>query len=141
MDKTAITELLRKNFALDPQSAKVLVVGLGVTGISAARYLQNLGIKFAIVDSRAKPPLMEEFSEQMPDAAIFTGGFDDAAFKVTMKTPSSRPVSMARESSAILICSPVPLTWRLPTPTAKVPGQPSKGKVSCLTPQSRTDSQ
>ncbi|MGJ0430336.1 UDP-N-acetylmuramoyl-L-alanine--D-glutamate ligase [Methylobacter sp.] len=94
MDKTAITELLKKNFALDPHCAKVLVVGLGVTGISAARYLQNLGIKFAIVDSRAKPPLLEEFSQQMPDAAVFTGGFDEAAFKVATHLVVSPGVSL-----------------------------------------------
>ncbi len=94
MDKTAITELLKKNFALDPQSAKVLVVGLGVTGISAARFLQDMGIKFAIVDSRAKPPLMEVFTQQMPDAAVFTGGFDEAAFKVATHLVVSPGVSL-----------------------------------------------
>lgn len=94
MDKAAITEWLKKNFALDPQSAKVLVVGLGITGISVARYLQNLGIKFAIIDSRAKPPLMEELSQQMPDAAVFTGGFDEAALKVATHLVVSPGVSL-----------------------------------------------
>ncbi|MCL7420450.1 MAG: UDP-N-acetylmuramoyl-L-alanine--D-glutamate ligase [Methylobacter sp.] len=94
MDKTAITELLKKNFALDPQTAKVLVVGLGITGISAARYLQDLGIKFAIIDSRAKPPLMEMLSQQMPDAAVFTGGFDEAAFNVATHLVVSPGVSL-----------------------------------------------
>jgi hypothetical protein len=82
MDKAAIIEVLKKKFALDPQTARVLVAGLGRTGISSAHYLRDLGIKFAIIDSRAKPPLMEIFSRQMPDAAVFTGGFDEAAFKV-----------------------------------------------------------
>lgn len=82
MDKAAIIELLKKKFALDPQTARVLVAGLSRTGISSAHYLRDLGIKFAIIDSRAKPPLMEIFSRQMPDAAVFIGGFDEAAFKV-----------------------------------------------------------
>ncbi|MGZ8189950.1 MAG: UDP-N-acetylmuramoyl-L-alanine--D-glutamate ligase [Methylococcaceae bacterium] len=82
MDKTAVIDLLKTNFALDPQSAKVLVVGLGNTGISVARYLQNMGVKFAIIDSRDKPPLIDEFVGQMPDTPVFTGGFDDDAFKV-----------------------------------------------------------
>jgi UDP-N-acetylmuramoylalanine--D-glutamate ligase len=82
MDKAAIIEVLKKQFALDPQTARVLVAGLSRTGISSAHYLRDLGIKFAIIDSRAKPPLMEIFSRQMPDAAVFTGGFDEAAFKV-----------------------------------------------------------
>ncbi len=82
MDKTAIIAALTTKFALNPQTAKVLVVGLGNTGISVARYLQNMGFKFAIIDSRDKPPLIDDFFEQLPDTPVFTGGFDDDAFKV-----------------------------------------------------------
>lgn len=82
METAAVLDLLKKHFALDPQNAKVLVVGLGSTGISVARYLQDKGFKFAIIDSRVKPPLIDEFLELMPDTPVFTGGFDDAAFKV-----------------------------------------------------------
>jgi UDP-N-acetylmuramoylalanine--D-glutamate ligase len=82
METQAITELLTERFELNPQSSKVLVVGLGSTGMSVARYLQKLAYKFAIIDSRDKPPQMDEFTEQMPDTPIFTGGFDDAAFAV-----------------------------------------------------------
>jgi UDP-N-acetylmuramoylalanine--D-glutamate ligase len=59
-----------------------LVVGLGNTGLSVARYLQKLQYRFAIIDSRDKPPMIDEFLEQMPDTPLFTGGFDDAAFQV-----------------------------------------------------------
>jgi len=82
METEAVRDLLKKHFELDPQSAKVLVVGLGSTGISVAHYLQNMGFKFAIIDSRDKPPLIDEFIQIMPDTPVFTGGFDDAAFKV-----------------------------------------------------------
>jgi len=82
METATVLDLLKKHFALDPQNAKVLVVGLGSTGISVARYLQDKGFKFAIIDSRVKPPLIDEFLELMPDTPVFTGGFDDAAFKV-----------------------------------------------------------
>ncbi len=82
MDKESIISKLNKHFGLDPASSKILVVGLGSTGMSVAQYLQQLDFKFAIIDSRAKPPLMDEFMEVMPDTPIFTGGFDDHAFKV-----------------------------------------------------------
>ena len=58
------------------------MVGLGDTGFSVARYLHYLGFKFAIIDSREKPPLIDEFFQKMPDIPVFTGGFDEAAFKV-----------------------------------------------------------
>lgn len=94
MDSAVITELLKKNFALDPQTSKILVVGLGDTGISVAHYLQSLDFKFAIIDSRAKPPMMEEFFQQMPDTPVFTGGFDEAAFKVATHLVVSPGVSL-----------------------------------------------
>ena len=98
MDDVAIINSLKKSFALDPQSAKVLVVGLGHTGISVAHYLQKLGFRFAITDSRAKPPLMDEFFQVMPDTPVFTGGFDEAAFKVATHLVVSPGVSLTEKS-------------------------------------------
>ena len=61
MDKTIILEQLKSWFDLEPLQSRVLVVGLGSTGVSAARYLLDLGFKFAVTDSRNKPPLLDEF--------------------------------------------------------------------------------
>ena len=77
MDSVTILNSLNMKLALDPKHAKILVVGLGLTGISVAHYLQKLGFKFAITDSRAKPPLLDDFLKTMPDAPVFTGGFDE----------------------------------------------------------------
>ncbi|MDD1644192.1 MAG: UDP-N-acetylmuramoyl-L-alanine--D-glutamate ligase, partial [Methylococcaceae bacterium] len=98
MDNVAIINSLKKSFALDPQSAKVLVVGLGNTGISVAHYLQKLGFNFAITDSRDKPPLIDEFFQVMPDTPVFTGGFDEAAFKVATHLVVSPGVSLTEKS-------------------------------------------
>lgn len=105
VSNTVIAALLKKHFALDPQSAKVLVVGLGLTGISAAHYLQKLGINFAIVDSREKPPLMDEFFQQMPEVPVFTGGFDEAAFKVATHLVVSPGVSLNEKAIAKAIAN------------------------------------
>lgn len=94
MDNAAIIDSLKKHFALDPKTAKILVVGLGNTGISVAHYLQNLNFNFAITDSRAHPPMMDEFFQQMPDTPVFTGGFDEAAFKVSTHLVVSPGVSL-----------------------------------------------
>ena len=98
MDNSAILHSLKWNFALEPQSAKVLVVGLGNTGISVAHYLQKLGFNFAITDSRDKPPLLDEFFQVMPDTPVFTGGFDEAAFKVATHLVVSPGVSLTEKS-------------------------------------------
>jgi len=100
MSKTnlAILASLKEKFALDPECSKVLVVGLGYTGISVAHYLQNLGFKFAITDSRDKPPLKEQFFQDIPDAPLFTGGFSEPAFKVATHLVVSPGVSIVEKS-------------------------------------------
>ncbi len=98
MDSLAIIASLKKNFALDPQCSKVLVVGLGNTGISVAHYLQKLGFNFAITDSRNKPPLIDEFFQVLPDTPVFTGGFDETAFKVATHLVVSPGVSLTEKS-------------------------------------------
>jgi UDP-N-acetylmuramoylalanine--D-glutamate ligase len=45
-----------------------------------AYYLRQLGIQFAIVDSRDKPPFNDKLLVDMPDISVFTGGFDAAVF-------------------------------------------------------------
>jgi UDP-N-acetylmuramoylalanine--D-glutamate ligase len=62
------------------ESSRVLVVGLGATGLSVARFLSNLGIKLAVADTREKPPGLEQLREWLPDVAVFLGGFDAVAF-------------------------------------------------------------
>lgn len=56
-----------------------MVVGLGKTGLSAARYLHAQGYAVAVTDSRVSPPGLEQLRERMPDVAVFVGGFSDAA--------------------------------------------------------------
>jgi UDP-N-acetylmuramoylalanine--D-glutamate ligase len=98
MTNLAILDSLKKNFALDPECSKVLVVGLGHTGISVAHYLQKQGFKFAITDSRDKPPLKDAFFQEMPDTPLFTGGFDEMAFKVATHLVVSPGVSLTEKS-------------------------------------------
>ena len=74
------------------------MVGLGHTGISVAHYLQKLGFNFAITDSRAKPPLIDEFLKVMPDTPVFIGGFDEAAFKVATHLIVSPGLSLTEKS-------------------------------------------
>ena len=60
---------------------RVLIVGLGQTGLSCARYLSKHGIEVAVTDSRDHPPALDELQECYPDIAIFVGGFSSEAFK------------------------------------------------------------
>ncbi len=71
---------LFERLGLDPLYSRVLIVGLGSTGLSVARFLARHDIEFAVVDSRREPPGLHELRDSLPDAAVFVGGFDPSAF-------------------------------------------------------------
>jgi UDP-N-acetylmuramoylalanine--D-glutamate ligase len=100
MENAAIIKKLISRFALDPRRAKVLVIGLGVTGLSVAKYLSRLGFNFAAVDSRGNPPSLKEFTEQMPDVPVFTGKFNEEAFQVATHLVISPGVALTEPAIA-----------------------------------------
>lgn len=55
---------------------KDLVLGLGATGLSIARYLQRDGRDAIFFDSRDEPPGLEELEELWPDADVLLGDVD-----------------------------------------------------------------
>lgn len=115
MDTAKLLSSLETHFKLDPANAKVLIVGLGATGFSAAQFLQQTPIKFAVIDSRRNPPLIDTLREQMPDVPIFLGGFDQAAFDVATHLLISPGVSLNEKaihkamSSGVTIMSDIDL--------------------------------
>ncbi|MDD1612604.1 MAG: UDP-N-acetylmuramoyl-L-alanine--D-glutamate ligase [Methylococcaceae bacterium] len=100
MENAAVIKKLISRFALDPRRAKVLVVGLGVTGLSVAKYLSKFGFNFAVVDSRDNPPSLKEFIEQMPDVPVFTGKFNEEAFQVATHLMISPGVALTEPAIA-----------------------------------------
>ncbi len=55
------------------QPGSYVIVGMGLTGLSCARYLRARNIAVVLVDSRATPPALEEARCEMPDLNIVTG--------------------------------------------------------------------
>src|SRR5262245_41476224 len=52
-----------------------VVVGLGATGLSCARYLHRRGLPFVVVDTRAEPPGLADLRREMPEISIFPGEY------------------------------------------------------------------
>lgn len=139
LDNIAILKSLQEHFNLDVQRSKVLVVGLGQTGVSVAHYLYKLGFKFAITDSRDKPPLKEAFFEVMPDTPIFTGGFDDSAFSVATHIVVSPGVSLMEKSIVKAIANGVKvvsdidlLACSITAPVVAITGSNGKSTVTTM---------
>ena len=77
-----------------------IIVGLGRTGLSVARYLHSVGAEFAVVDSRTNPPGLAEFGREFPDVSLTLGEFPVALLSaadelivspgVSLETPAIR---------------------------------------------------
>jgi len=76
------------------QALRTLVVGLGVTGVSCARFLSRAGVPVAVTDSRELPPGLETVQQELPDVALFLGKFDTDAFARAERIVVSPGVSL-----------------------------------------------
>jgi UDP-N-acetylmuramoylalanine--D-glutamate ligase len=61
-------------------SSACIIVGLGSTGLSCAKYLAAQGRVFKVVDTREQPPGLEELRQLMPEIECELGEFSLATF-------------------------------------------------------------
>jgi UDP-N-acetylmuramoylalanine--D-glutamate ligase len=66
-----------RNTPMSSPAGRTIVVGLGRTGLSCARFLRARGIQFAVTDSRAAPPEAAALRELGSDIEVRFGGFDE----------------------------------------------------------------
>ena len=59
---------------------RILVLGAGDTGRSVVDYLDRLGARVRVADSRAAPPGADQFRARHPHVELVTGAFSDALF-------------------------------------------------------------
>lgn len=55
----------------------LVIVGLGKTGLSIARFLRRIGETFSVTDSRAEPPGIAELTSEMPEVVVRAGAYDE----------------------------------------------------------------
>ncbi len=59
----------------------ILVLGMGETGLSMAKWLSRIGSKIRVADNRTAPPNLSVLEQVIPAAQIFTGPFPAKIFK------------------------------------------------------------
>jgi UDP-N-acetylmuramoylalanine--D-glutamate ligase len=64
--------------SLQLSGKKVLVLGLGDTGLSCARWLAARGAEVSVADSRAAPPQAARLAEWLPHVPVHAGPFEPA---------------------------------------------------------------
>ncbi|HEX7080720.1 MAG TPA: UDP-N-acetylmuramoyl-L-alanine--D-glutamate ligase [Gammaproteobacteria bacterium] len=64
------SERARQSSTTGAARKRTLIVGLGSTGLSAARYLARLGEHVLVIDSRAHPPCLDALRAERPEIRI-----------------------------------------------------------------------
>jgi UDP-N-acetylmuramoylalanine--D-glutamate ligase len=116
---------------------KDLVVGLGATGLSIARYLKRNDSSAIFYDSREEPPGIEELEELLPDAKLQLGKdtWPRAVGRVIASpgVPDSNPLLEKARSRDIEIVSDIELFARVAAkPFIAVTGSNGKSTVTTL---------
>jgi len=75
-------------------SLHTLIVGLGKTGLSCARFLAAQGETCVVTDSRQQPPCLEDLVTAYPDMPVHTGGFRNEDFETAGKIVLSPGVAL-----------------------------------------------
>lgn len=116
-----------------------IIIGLGKTGLSCARYLAVQGGSFAVADSRPEPPELGRLREVLPDVPVYLGRFDAKLFRNTERIILSPGVTRTepavREASdaGVEIIGDVELFARqAPAPVVAVTGSNGKSTVATL---------
>jgi UDP-N-acetylmuramoylalanine--D-glutamate ligase len=86
--------------SLDLSGKNVLVLGLGDTGLSCARWLAARGARVSVADSRTAPPHAARLAEWLPQTPLFTGPFDDTRLQAADMLVVSPGVPLAEPAVA-----------------------------------------
>ncbi len=118
---------------------KTLIVGLGKTGLSCARYLSAQGIPVAITDTREQPPGLEAMKSELPDLALFLGGFDASVFDaaerlvVSPGVPVSEPLIQQAMERGVPVVGDIELfAQAVDAPVIAITGSNGKSTVTTL---------
>ncbi len=118
---------------------RYLIVGLGKTGLSCARFLQARGADLVLTDSRANPPALAELRALLPDVPYYLGGFDLAALTGISHVIVSPGVSLQEPLLQAAVAQGLPL-WgdielfarQVQVPVAAITGSNGKSTVTTL---------
>jgi len=93
--------------SLNLAGKNVLVLGLGDTGLSCARWLLARGARVSVADSRDAPPQAARLAELAPGVALTTGAFDPAQLQAAEMLVVSPGIPLADPAVAAAIAAGV----------------------------------
>jgi len=93
--------------SLNLSGKQVLVLGLGDTGLSCARWLAARGAGVSVADTRAAPPHAGRLTDWLPEVPLYSGPFDDARLQAADLLVLSPGVPLADPAVARAIAAGV----------------------------------
>ena len=114
------------NMKMALKDKKVLVLGLGDTGLSALRWLAAQGAILSVADTRENPPGIDALKAELPNVKIHTGAFKATSFAdvdlivASPGVPLSEPEIQAAISRGISVIGDVELFGQYRPASAKV---------------------
>jgi UDP-N-acetylmuramoylalanine--D-glutamate ligase len=130
----------RKESAVGNAAAKhSLVVGLGATGASVARYLASRGERVRVIDSRAAPPGLDELRRDAPGVDVALETLDprwlDDASRVVLSPglPHDLPLAVEARRRGLAVIGDIELfALAVQAPVIAVTGSNGKSTVTTL---------
>jgi len=118
---------------------KQVIVGLGLTGLSCARYLSRKQQNFTVVDSRKNPPCLDEFRQEFPAIPVCLGEFSYKNLEGASRLLVSPGVALDQPAIAkaiehgIVVCGDIDLFCdEAKAPIVAITGSNGKSTVTTL---------
>lgn len=116
-----------------------LIIGLGKTGLSCARYLNQQNVPFAIMDTRTEPPGLTEFKKEFPNVPIYLGGLQAEIILQAKELIVSPGIALQEPQIAKAIAQGIPaigdielFVRAIKKPLIAITGTNGKGTVTTL---------
>ena len=123
-----------------------LIIGLGKTGLSCARYLTDQGKSFAVADTRETPPNLAAFQQQYPGIEVRCGALDTQWLARANRLLVSPGVSrneaaiVAAEQAGVEVLGDIDLfCQRVTAPIVAITGSNAKSTVTTLVGEMAAD--
>ncbi|RPI12381.1 MAG: UDP-N-acetylmuramoyl-L-alanine--D-glutamate ligase, partial [Lysobacterales bacterium] len=124
--------------SLEP-GTRALVLGLGRTGVSCARYLERKGLEVRVADTRAEPPGAATLRAEVPHAELATGPFRSALLDGVAQVVISPGLSLREPVAVEAVRRGLPVVGDIElfareagAPVAAITGTNGKSTVTAL---------
>lgn len=131
--------MLSEAVAMTNEAVKTVIIGLGKTGLSCARYLTGQGYDVTVVDSRRDPPGLDALRAELPHIPVVLGSFDAAAITKAELIVISPGVAINQPAIAEAIARGVPVVGdielfaqKVTAPVVAITGSNGKSTVTTL---------